>query len=86
MFSGSVQAQTITVEVVSAADNFLATLSTERRQKVSYAFDDAQQRARWSNFPTGFVPRGGISLKQMTPVQREAAAKLLATVLSPMRL
>ena len=46
VFSGSVQAQTTTVEVVSAADNFLATLSTERRQKVSYAFDDAQQRAR----------------------------------------
>ena len=86
VFSGFVQAQTTTAEVVNAADKFLATLSAEQRQKVSYAFDDEQQRARWSNLPTGFVPRGGISLKQMTPVQREAAIKLLATVLSPMGL
>jgi hypothetical protein len=86
VFSGFVQAQTTAAEVVNAADKFLATLSAEQRQKVSYAFDDEQQRARWSNLPTGFVPRGGISLKQMTPVQREAAIKLLATVLSPMGL
>jgi len=86
VFSGFVQAQTTTAEVVNAADKFLATLSAEQRQKVSYAFDDEQQRTRWSNLPTGFVPRGGISLKQMTSVQREAAIKLLATVLSPMGL
>jgi hypothetical protein len=79
-------AQSKTGEIVNAADKFLATLSTEQRQKVLYAFDDAQQRARWSNFPTGFIPRGGISLKQMSAPQREAAMKLLATVLSPMGL
>jgi Protein of unknown function (DUF3500) len=32
------------------------------------------------------VPRGGISLKQMNPAQRDAAMKLMATVLSPMGL
>ena len=79
-------AQSKTGEIVNAADKFLATLSTEQRQKVLYAFDDAQQRARWSNFPTGFIPRGGISLKQMSAPQREAVMKLLATVLSPMGL
>ena len=79
-------AQSKTGEIVNAADKFLATLSTEQRQKVLYPFDDAQQRARWSNFPTGFIPRGGISLKQMSAPQREAAMKLLATVLSPMGL
>jgi|SRR5271166_549601 len=84
--SGPLLGQTKTAEIVSAADKFLATLSTEQRQRVLYAFDDAKQRARWSNFPTGFVPRGGISLKQMSPVQRDAAMKLLATVLSPMGL
>src|SRR5580698_8940715 len=71
-------AQSKTGEIVNAADKFLATLSTEQRQKVLYAFDDAQQRARWSNFPTGFIPRGGVSLKQMTAAQRDAAMKLLA--------
>src|SRR5580698_860041 len=75
-----------TAEIVNAANNLLATLSAEQHQKVLYAFDDAKQRARWSNLPTGFVPRGGINLKQMTETQREAAMKLLATVLSPMGL
>lgn len=69
-----------------AADSFLATLTPEQRQKVMYAFDDAAQRARWSNFPTGVVARGGISLKQMTAAQQDAAMKLMATVLSPMGL
>ena len=77
-------AQSSTKQVVQAADKFLATLSSEQRQKVEYAYNDLQQRARWSNFPTGFVPRGGINLKQMSPVQRDAALDLLKTVLSPM--
>src|SRR5580692_10602253 len=79
-------AQTKTADVVSAADKFLATLTPEQRQKVLYRFDDQTQRAHWSNLPTGFVPRGGISLKQMSAPQREAATNLLAVVLSPMGL
>ena len=75
-----------TQDVVHAAGSFLATLTPEQRQKVLYAFDDAAQRARWSNFPTGVVARGGISLKQMTAAQQDAALKLMATVLSPMGL
>jgi hypothetical protein len=77
-------AQSPTPQIVSAADAFLATLSAEQRQRVLYAFDDAAQGARWSNFPTGVVARGGISLKQMSAPQQEAAMKLMATVLSPM--
>src|SRR6202008_107952 len=69
--------------IVRAANSFLGTLTSEQRQKVLYAFDDATQKARWSNFPTGVVARGGISLKEMTALQQEAAMKLLATVLSP---
>jgi hypothetical protein len=75
-----------TEDIVRAANAFLSSLSTEQRQQVQYAFSDAKQRARWSNLPIGFVPRGGISLKQMSPPQRDAAMKLLATVLSPMGL
>jgi hypothetical protein len=82
--AGDAVGQAKTQEIVNAADKFLATLSAEERQKVQFAFDDAQQRAKWSNFPTGFVPRGGISLKQMSLVQRTAAMKLMGTVLSPM--
>ena len=76
--------QSSTQEVVRAADSFLAILTPDQRQKVMYAFDDAAQRAGWSNFPTGVVARGGISLKQMTTAQQDAAMKLMATLLSPM--
>ena len=71
-------------DIVGAADAFLATLTPDQKQKVVYAFDDMAQRRRWSNFPTGFVPRGGISLGQMSPAQRQAAMRLLDAVLSPM--
>jgi hypothetical protein len=80
------QQKNSTEAIVHAANDFLATLSAEQKQRVMYAFDDAKQRARWSNFPTGFVPRSGISLKQMTVPQQQAAMKLMGTVLSPMGL
>ncbi len=72
--------------IVNAADAFLSSLDANQRKSVLYAFSDNQQRARWSNFPTGVVPRGGISFKQMTAPQLDAAMKLLAVVLSPMGL
>jgi hypothetical protein len=75
-------AQGTNAQIDSAAQTFLATLSKKQRQSVQYAFTDEKERARWSNFPVNFVPRGGISLKDMTPAQRSAAMKLLSTVLS----
>ena len=85
-FSKPTLAESKSGQIVGAANKFLATLSPEQRQKVLFAFDDQQQRARWSNFPTGFVPRSGISLKQMSSSQRDAAIQLLSVVLSPMGL
>jgi hypothetical protein len=82
-FSGqSAVAQTPTARIVSAANTFLSTLTEQQRQRVLYSFTDEQQRARWSNFPIGMVPRGGISLKEMTPAQGSAAMALLSTALS----
>ncbi len=40
------------------------------------------QRKRWSNLPTGAVPRAGISLKEMTPPQSSAVMALLSSALS----
>ncbi|GJG88941.1 hypothetical protein tb265_41220 [Gemmatimonadetes bacterium T265] len=71
-----------TAGIVRAANAFLATLDTAQRRRVLYAFDDDVQRRRWSNFPTGFVPRGGISLRQMNATQRAAALALVSTALS----
>jgi hypothetical protein len=75
-----------TPRIVNAANAFLSKLDDKQRQAVLYSFDDQEQRRRWSNFPTPVVPRGGISLKQMSPEQRQAAMQLLSVVLSPMGL
>ncbi|HEX4773274.1 MAG TPA: DUF3500 domain-containing protein [Bryobacteraceae bacterium] len=75
--------QTQTSQIVTSANAFLSTLDAKQRQSVLYAFNDGQQRQRWSNLPVPFVPRGGISLKQMNAAQRSAAMALVASVLSP---
>src|SRR5882757_7517563 len=79
----AVIAQTTTSRIVSAANAFLSTLDQKQRQSVLFAFDDEKQRARWSNFPTGFVRRGGISLKELNDVQRTALMALVSSALSP---
>jgi hypothetical protein len=75
--------QTATPRIVTAANAFLSTLDDKQRQTVLFAFNDVQQRQRWSNFPTGFVPRAGISLKEMNATQRAAALALVSSALSP---
>jgi len=75
-------AQNPVEQVVQSANKFLSTLSDAERSKVVYDFNDSKQRARWSNFPTGFVPRGGMSLKQMSAAQKTAALDLMKIVLS----
>ena len=69
--------------VVGAANAFLATLDEKQRAKVLFAFSDDKQRARWSNFPTGFVPRGGLSLRELNDAQRAAVMTLVSSALSP---
>ena len=76
-------AQTATSRIVTAANKFLSTLDEKQRQTVLFSFDDEEQRKRWSNFPVSFVRRGGISLKEMSSVQRSAAMALVASALSP---
>ncbi|MBV8807230.1 MAG: DUF3500 domain-containing protein [Acidobacteriaceae bacterium] len=74
--------QTATSRIVSAANTFLSTLDEKQRQTVLFAFDDEEQRKRWSNLPVSFVPRGSISLKEMNASQRAAAMALVASALS----
>lgn len=75
--------QSPTAKIVTAANAFLGTLDQTQRQAVLFAFNDEKQRARWSNFPVGAVPRAGISLKEMNDAQRSAAMALVAAALSP---
>ena len=75
-------AQTVTSRIVSAANAFLSTLDQKQRQSVLFAFDDAKQRANWSNLPVTFVPRSGVSLGEMNAAQRSTAMALVASALS----
>jgi hypothetical protein len=75
-------AQTQTVRIVGAAKQFLSTLDQQQRQRLLFAFDDEQQRVRWSNLPTSFVHRAGLSLGELSAAQRSAALALLSSALS----
>lgn len=75
-------AQSATANIVSAANTFLATLDEKQRQRVLFAFNDAEQRARWSNLPVSMSRLGGVSLKEMNAGQRSAAMAMLAAALS----
>ncbi|MBV9880726.1 MAG: DUF3500 domain-containing protein [Gemmatirosa sp.] len=76
------RAQAATARIVTAANAFLATLDPAQRQSVQFAYDDEQQRARWSNFPLGIFRRAGLALGDLTTPQRSAALALLASALS----
>ena len=75
-------AQTVSSRIANSANAFLSSLNEKQRQSVLFAFDDAQQRTRWSNLPTTMVRRAGLSMKELTPAQRSAALALVASVLS----
>jgi hypothetical protein len=79
----SAAAQTNPSRIVSAAQAFLSTLDEKQRQGVSFAFDDEEQRVRWSNLPTSFVRRSGIRLGDLNDGQRTALMAFMASVLSP---
>jgi hypothetical protein len=72
-----------TYKAVSAAQAFLATLDATQTAAVSFAFDDATQRVKWSNLPTGIFQRVGVRYGDMTDAQKTALKAMLAAILSP---
>lgn len=74
--------ETSAARIVKNANAFLATLDEGQRKRELFAFNDEDQRARWSNFPTGFVRRAGLSLGEMSAPQRAAAMALVSSALS----
>ena len=71
--SSVAQQAATSARIVSAAEAFIASLDDTQRKSVLYDFNDNGQRARWSNFPTGVVPRGGELI--IPKEQRDLAAK-----------
>jgi hypothetical protein len=80
--AGTAAAQTPTARIVSAANQFLATLDQHQKDSVLFSFTDEAQRKRWSNLPVGIVQRGGLTTGSLNETQRAAALKLLAAALS----
>lgn len=68
-----------TAPVRAAAEHFLATLTAGQRDKTLFPVDDPEWR-KWMN--QHFYVRQGVSFKEMTSAQREAAWGLLRTALS----
>ncbi|NRG41067.1 DUF3500 domain-containing protein [Rathayibacter sp. VKM Ac-2835] len=71
-----------TAEVVAATDAFLATLTAEQLETVTYDYSDNLARQTWSNFPATTVPREGIALADLSEEQLTAAMAVLEASLS----
>jgi hypothetical protein len=70
-----------TAPVVAAATAYLATLTAAQTVRSVFAVDDDEWR-RWSNVDNGLYVRQGLSLREMTTAQRDAATALLRVSLS----
>ncbi len=73
-----------TQKIVGAASAFLGTLDDVQRGKVSFDFNDAAQRIRWSNLPVSMAEHRGLRLGDLKQNQRDAVMNLLSTLLSRM--
>jgi hypothetical protein len=67
--------------MTEAAVAFLAELGPEERGRAAFAFD-SDERMRWHFIPTEMFERNGVTLKEMSPMQRERAHALLRAGLS----
>lgn len=72
-----------TVATVQAAEALQDGLSEAQRASLVFAFDDEDQRRRWSNLPTGIVARAGLKMGDLNSEQREAAYRVVRAALSP---
>ena len=65
--------------MVDAAKNYLASLNPDQRKLTSFALDNMDERTHWLYTP--FL-RHGLTLREMTPTQRNLAEALVAAGLS----
>ncbi|MFC8191524.1 DUF3500 domain-containing protein [Cellulomonas sp. NPDC057328] len=79
--TASTTAETIT-NTSAAVEAFLATLSDEQVEAVTYDYDDATKSTSWSNFPVTFVERAGLNVADLTEEQQVAALQVLEALLS----
>lgn len=71
-----------TSAIVAAAEAFLNSLSAGHRETATFALSDNVQRANWSNFPEGMVPRSGLMMRELSDEQRSLLDALMAEFMS----
>ena len=70
-----------TAPIVEAARAYLRMLTPEQTAETSFGLDSDEWR-HWSNVPVGGLPRQGLSFRDMSDSQREAAFALVRAGLS----
>jgi hypothetical protein len=71
-----------TMAIVAAANAFLGALGAKQRDAATYDFSDNEQRSKWSNFPEGMIPRGGLRIGTLTDMQNELMNTLMSEIMS----
>jgi len=79
--STSAAATDVSRRIVASAQKVLATLDEAGRAKIQFPLN-SEQKARWSNLPSGVFKREGVRLGDLTPAQRTAVMALLETAFS----
>jgi hypothetical protein len=77
----SAAATDVSSRIVASAQKVLAALDEAGRAKLQFPFN-GEQKARWSNLPSGVFKRDGVRLGDLTTAQRTAAMALLETAFS----
>ena len=77
----SYQYQKSSRSMVSAALNFMASLTPDQRAKATFKFEE-DQRMVWHFIPDSMFPRKGISFKELDPAQQKLAHAFLSAGLS----
>lgn len=70
-----------TLPIQKAAESFLNSLSPSQLQRTTFAIGDEEWR-KWCNVDNGIYDRQGVSLKELTEIQKKDAFKLIQESLS----
>jgi hypothetical protein len=79
--STSAAATDVSSRIVASAQKLLAALDDAGRAKLQFPLN-GEQKARWSNLPSGVFKREGVRLGDLTTAQRTALMTLLETAFS----
>lgn len=71
-----------TTAIVTAANAFLATLSSTEQEAVRFDWTDTAQKQRWSNFPQGLFTRDGLMWGNLSTTQQNAWLAVMQATLS----